>query len=148
MLAGETTTVEPVYLYTGVCRDTNDLGSTYIEVSIAAQTMWLYKDGQCIVSTPVVTGNVSAGHSTPSGSVWAIDARMRDYTLTGQDYNSEVSFWLPFNGDVGIHDASWRSEFGGSIYKTRGSHGCVNTPYSAMKTIYENVKIGYPGVVY
>lgn len=102
-----------VYLYTGVCRDTNDLGSTYIEVSIAAQTMWLYKDGTCIVSTPVVTGNVSAGHSTPSGSVWAIDARMRDYTLTGQDYNSEVSFWLPFNGDVGIHDASWRSEFGG-----------------------------------
>ena len=148
VLAGETTTVEPVYLYTGVCRDTNDLGSTYIEVSIAAQTMWLYKDGQCIVSTPVVTGNVSAGHSTPSGSVWAIDARMRDYTLTGQDYNSEVSFWLPFNGDVGIHDASWRSEFGGSIYKTRGSHGCVNTPYSAMKTIYENVKIGYPVVVY
>ena len=41
-----------------------------------------------------------------------------------------------------------RSEFGGSIYKTRGSHGCVNTPYSAMKTIYENVKIGYPVVVY
>ena len=110
--------------------------------------MWLYKDGECIVSTPAVTGNVSAGHSTPSGGVWAIDARMTNYTLKGQDYNSEVSFWLPFNGDVGIHDASWRSEFGGSIYKTRGSHGCVNTPYSAMKTIYENVKIGYPVVVY
>lgn len=148
VLAGETTTVEPVYLYTGICRDTNDIGSTYIEVSIAAQTMWLFKDGQCIVSTPVVTGNVSAGHSTPSGGVWAIDARMPNYTLKGQDYNSEVSFWLPFNGDVGIHDASWRTEFGGSIYKTRGSHGCVNTPYSAMKTIYENVKIGYPVVVY
>lgn len=148
VLQGAKETVEPVYLYSGVCRDTNDLGSTYIEVSTAAQTMWLYKDGECIVSTPVVTGNVSAGHSTPSGGVWAIDARMTNYTLKGQDYNSEVSFWLPFNGDVGIHDASWRSEFGGSIYKTRGSHGCVNTPYSAMKTIYENVKIGYPVVVY
>ena len=148
VLAGETTTVEPIYLYSGVCRDTNDIGGTYIEVSIAAQTMWMYKDGECIVSTPVVTGNVAAGHSTPSGGVWAIDARMPNYTLTGQDYNSEVSFWLPFNGDVGIHDASWRSEFGGSIYKTRGSHGCVNTPYSAMKTIYENAKIGYPVVVY
>ena len=148
VLAGETTTVEPVYLYSGVCRDTNDIGKTYIEVSIDAQTMWMYKDGECIVSTPVVTGNVAAGHSTPSGGVWAIDARMPNYTLTGQDYNSEVSFWLPFNGDVGIHDASWRSEFGGSIYKTRGSHGCVNTPYSAMKIIYENAKIGYPVVVY
>ena len=103
-MQGAKETVEPVYLYSGVCRDTNDLGSTYIEVSIAAQTMWLYKDGECIVSTPVVTGNVSAGHSTPSGGVWAIDARMTNYTLKGQDYNSEVSFWLPFNGDVGIHD--------------------------------------------
>ena len=148
VLAGETTTVEPVYLYSGICRDTNDIGGTYIEVSISAQTMWMYKDGECIVSTPVVTGNVAAGHSTPSGGVWAIDARMPNYTPTGQDYNSEVSFWLPFNGDVGIHDASWRSEFGGSIYKTRGSHGCVNTPYSAMKVIYENAKIGYPVVVY
>lgn len=146
--SGETTTTEPVYLYSGVCRDTNDIGGTYIEVSISAQTMWLYKNGECIVSTPVVTGNVAAGHSTPSGGVWAIDARMTDYTLTGQDYNSDVSFWLPFNGNVGIHDASWRNQFGGSIYKTNGSHGCVNTPYSAMKTIYENVQIGYPVVVY
>ena len=71
----------------------------------------------------------------------AIDARMTNYTLKGQDYNSEVSFWLPFNGDVGIHDASWRSEFGGSIYKTRGSHGCVNTPYSAMKPFMRMSKL-------
>ena len=91
---------------------------------------------------------MSAGHSTPSGSVWAIDARMRDYTLTGQDYNSEVSFWLPFNGDVGIHDASWRSEFGGSIYKTRGSHGCVNTPEANAEKIFNNIEKGVPVVVY
>lgn len=148
VLAGESVTTEPVYLYSGICRDTNDIGGTYVEVSISQQTMWCYKDGECIVSTPVVTGNVSNGHATPSGGVWAIDARMTDYTLTGQDYNSEVSFWLPFNGDVGIHDASWRSEFGGTIYKTRGSHGCVNTPYQAMKTIYNTVNIGYPVVVY
>ena len=64
------------------------------------------------------------------------------------EYESPVSYWMPFNKGIGLHDASWRSEFGGSIYKTRGSHGCVNTPYSAMKTIYENVKIGYPVVVY
>lgn len=145
---GEKTTTEPVYLYEGICRDTNDIGDTYIEVSISGQSMWMYKDGECIVSTPVVTGNVSAGHSTPSGGVWAIDAKMPDYMLTGQDYNSHVDFWLPFNGDVGIHDATWRDKFGGDIYKTRGSHGCVNTPHAAMKIIYENAKIGYPVVVY
>ncbi len=146
--AGESVTVEPEYRYSGVCRDSNDIGDTYIEISIAAQTMWVYKDGKRVVSTPVVTGNVSGGHSTPAGGVWAIDARLRDYTLTGQDYNAPVEYWMPFNGNVGIHDSSWRSEYGGDIYKTNGSHGCINTPLSAMKTVYESVKIGYPVVVY
>lgn len=146
--AGESLTTEPIYRYSGVCRDTNDIGKNYVEISIAAQTMWVYKDGECVVSTPVVTGNSARGHDTPSGGVWAVDARITDYTLTGQDYNTEVSYWLPFNGNVGIHDATWRSSFGGSIYKTNGSHGCVNTPLSAMKTVYENVQIGYPVVVY
>lgn len=146
--AGESVTVEPVYLYSGVCRDTNDIGGNYVEVSIADQYMWVYKDGQCIVSTPVVTGNASRGWDTPAGGVWAVDARISPYTLTGQDYNTDVTYWLPFNGNVGIHDADWRSSFGGSIYKTNGSHGCVNTPPAAMKTVYENVQIGYPVVVY
>lgn len=147
--AGESRTTEPVYLYEGVCRDTNDLGSTYIEVCIEDQTLWFYKDGACVLSTPVVTGNVSSGTGTPSGGVWAIDAKMSPYTLRGEDYESDVTYWLPFNGDVGIHDADWRNgKFGGQIYLTNGSHGCVNTPYSAVKKIYENVKIGYPVVVY
>ncbi len=145
---GESTTVEPVYRYSGICRDTDDIGDTYVEISISAQTMWVYVDGVCVVSTPVVTGNSVRGYDTPSGGVWAVDARVTDYTLSGQDYNTEVSYWLPFNGNVGIHDATWRSSFGGTIYKTSGSHGCVNTPLSAMKTVYENVQIGYPVVVY
>ncbi len=146
--AGETVTVEPEYRYTALCRETNDIGDTYVEISISAQYMWVYVDGTCVVSTPVVTGRVSSGWDTPSGGVWAIDARIQDYTLTGQDYNTEVSYWLPFNGNVGIHDATWRTEFGGTIYEKSGSHGCINTPLSAMKTVYENVKIGYPVVVY
>ncbi|MCD8324305.1 MAG: L,D-transpeptidase/peptidoglycan binding protein [Clostridiales bacterium] len=146
--AGESVTTEPVYRYSGICRDTDDIGDSYVEVSISAQTMWVYSEGECVVSTAVVTGNVANGHETPSGGVWAIDARLTDYVLTGQDYDSEVSYWLPFNGNVGIHDATWRTEFGGDIYKTSGSHGCVNTPLSAMKTVYEYVQIGWPVIVY
>lgn len=146
--AGESVTVEPEYRYSGICRDTDDIGDTYVEISISAQTMWVYVDGTCVVSTPVVTGNSSRGYDTPSGGVWAVDARITDYTLSGQDYNTEVSYWLPFNGNVGIHDATWRDSFGGTIYKTNGSHGCINTPLSAMKTVYENVQIGYPVVIY
>lgn len=72
---GKTGTVEPVYLYEGKSRDTNDIGGTYVEISIQDQEMWCYKDGVVVVDTPVVTGNVSKGYDTPSGSVWAIDAK-------------------------------------------------------------------------
>lgn len=147
--AGESGTIEPEYRYTGKCRDTNDIGDTYIEVSIANQRMWCYVDGECIVDTPVVTGNINIeGRATPSGGVWAIDAKMTDYNLVGEGYNSHVNYWMPFNGNVGVHDATWRDSFGGSIYKTNGSHGCVNTPLSNAKKIYENVSIGTPVVVY
>ncbi|MCD8045849.1 MAG: L,D-transpeptidase/peptidoglycan binding protein [Clostridiales bacterium] len=146
--AGESVTTEPVYRYSGICRDTDDIGDSYVEVCISTQTMWVYSEGECVVTTSVVTGDVAKGYDTPSGGVWAIDARLQDYMMTGQDYDVEVSYWLPFNGNVGIHDAAWRSEFGGDIYKTNGSHGCVNTPVSAMKTVYEYVQIGWPVIVY
>lgn len=146
---GQSGTVEPVYLYEAKDRSSNDIGDTYIEVSIAQQRMWCYVDGVCIVDTPVVTGTKGiADRETPSDGVWAIDAKMTDYNLVGEDYDSHVDYWLPFNGNVGVHDADWRSEFGGGIYKTNGSHGCVNTPYKAAKKIYENVSIGTPVIVY
>ena len=86
--------------------------------------MWCYKDGVVVVDTPVVTGNVSKGYDTPSGSVWAIDAKKHDAVLKGEGYTQPVTYWMPFNGNVGIHDAdTWRSEYGGEIYKTSGSHG-------------------------
>lgn len=148
ILAGESVTVEPSYLYKGVTRDTNDIGGTYAEIDITNQMMYIFQNFECKVSTPVVTGRVSRGWDTPSGGVWAVDARISPYTLRGQDYNTDVTYWLPFNGNVGIHDATWRDSFGGTIYKTNGSHGCVNTPISAMKTVYEIMQIGYPVIVY
>ena len=69
-------------------------------------------------------------------------------TLNGENYSSDVSFWMPYCGNVGMHDASWRSTFGGNIYKRNGSHGCVNLPYAAAKTIFENIAAGYPVLVY
>ena len=57
-------------------------------------------------------------------------------------------YWLGFNGGIGIHDASWRDDFGGDIYQGNGSHGCVNTPFDKVKTIYEHVEVGTPVYVY
>lgn len=141
-------TREPVYLYKGVAREINDIGGTYVEISITEQKMWCYKDGKLAVETPIVTGNHASGHDTPSGGVWAIDGKKADFHM--KRYNADVDFWLPFNGDVGIHDASWRTpaEYNTETYKTAGSHGCINTPRDAMEKIFNIVEIGYPVVVY
>jgi lipoprotein-anchoring transpeptidase ErfK/SrfK len=100
-----------------------------------------------------VTGNPNKGNGTPSGGVWAIDAKKSPATLgtmATMGYSSDVTYWMPFNGNVGLHDADgWRhGKYGGSIYKTNGSHGCVNLPYSAAETIYATMEIGSPVIVY
>ncbi len=137
---------EAKYQYSAMDRGENDIGNTYVEISITEQKMWCYKDGQLVVETDIVSGNESAGLATPSGCVWAIDGKVspRHFKST----NVDVDFWLPFNGGVGLHNATWRSSYGGTIYQTNGSHGCINTPYDAMSTIYQTMEIGYPVIVY
>ena len=141
-------TREPEYSHYAKSRKKNDIGDTYVEVDLGSQHMWFYKNGETVVSTPVVTGNTSLGRGTPTG-VYYILYKTTNYTLTGQGYASPVDYWLPFtHSGVGIHDSSWRSSYGGSIYTYDGSHGCVNTPYDAVKTIYNNIESTYPVVVH
>ncbi|MGI6109488.1 MAG: L,D-transpeptidase family protein [Eubacteriaceae bacterium] len=120
-------------------------GNTFVYISIANQFMWFYKDGQQIAATPVVTGTEDA-HDTPKGEFElyykATDITLKGSNGDGTDYASKVTFWMPFNGDIGIHDASWRSTYGGDIYEYSGSHGCINTPYAQAKLIYENIEPG------
>ncbi len=146
--AKKTETIEPVYAYTGMCRDANDIGDTYVEICIKRQEMWCYQDGYLVVDTPVVTGNVSKHYDTPSGGVWAIDGKFTDFTLVGEGYRTPVDYWMPFNGNVGIHDLQSRGMFGSTIYLTHGSHGCVNTPLDAVREIFETVSVGTPVIVY
>ncbi len=145
---GQSAVIEPEYLYEGVDRSVNDIGNTYVEICITEQKMWCYENGVLVTETPVVTGCHSTGYDTPSGSVWAIDAKKKDAHF--DTYNSDVTFWLPFNGDCGIHDASWRApgDYGGNTWLSNGSHGCVNTPYDAAEKIFHTMEIGYPVIVY
>ena len=124
-----------------------DVGDTYIEIDISDQHMWYIVKGNVFVSTDVVTGNYDSS-DTPKG-VYYINNKARNINLVGADYVSFVEYWMAFiGGSYGIHDASWRSSFGGSIYKGNGSHGCVNTPYEAVKKIYNNVSVGTPVVIH
>lgn len=152
VLAGETCEVEPQWQYKGKNLGEDDIGGTYVEISISEQMMWCYKDYELVVETPIVTGNPNKGNGTPYGSVWAIDGMKKDAvlgTIETMGYASPVKYWMPFNGNVGIHDADgWRSSYGGEIYKTGGSHGCINTPEAAAKTIFETISIGTAVIVY
>ena len=85
--------------------------------------------------------------STPTG-VYRLKSIERDSILVGEDYRTPVSYWMPFNGGVGMHDANWRGSFGGSIYLGGGSHGCINLPPSIASKIFENISVGYPIIVY
>lgn len=138
---------EPKYSQKAMASGENDIGNTYVEVSLSGQHLWFYKNGSLVVDGPVVSGNISNGTGTPAGT-YKLDYKEKDAILKGQGYASPVSFWMPFNGGIGIHDASWRSSFGGSIYVSGGSHGCVNAPYDLAKTIFNNIEAGTPVVCY
>ena len=125
----------------------NDIGDSYVEIDLTSQHLWVYNDGQLVEETDFVSGNVSRGYNTPVG-VYGITYKERNTTLRGANYASKVSFWMPFNGNVGMHDASWRSSFGANIYLTNGSHGCVNLPSKKAEVIYGYVEQGEPVIVY
>ena len=144
---GKSVTREPIYKQKALSRNLNDIGNTYVEINMSNQHLWFYKNGALVVEGDVVTGNVSRGHSTPVG-VYELNYKQKDTTLKGADYSANVSFWMPFNGGVGIHDASWRGAFGGQIYLSNGSHGCVNSPYYLASTIFKNIEPGTPIICY
>ena len=144
---GETTEREPIFAQKAYHLGSTDIGNSYVEISIKNQHLWMYKNGEVIVSTDIVTGNPYAGNATPTG-VYRLKSRERDSILVGEDYRTPVSYWMPFNGGVGMHDANWRGSFGGSIYLGGGSHGCINLPPSIASKIFENISVGYPIIVY
>ena len=156
---GETTTVTPE-----LARWEPDGTPTrmYIEISIEKQTMWLYVDGEVKVETPVVTGalngeeKVGYATATPKDGFWYIFYKKSPHLMKGPidketgepEYELDVTYWMPFNGDVGIHDNHERPFYGGDFYKEGGSHGCVNTPFDAVEEIYNTVPVGTCVIVY
>ncbi|MGN0352792.1 MAG: peptidoglycan binding domain-containing protein [Roseburia sp.] len=145
--AGEDVTREIVYSQTANSHGENDYGNSYVEINLTAQHLFLYKNGELVVESDFVSGNLAKGNGSPTG-VYGITYTEKGATLKGEGYATKVNYWMPFAGNVGMHDATWRDSFGGSIYKRSGSHGCINLPLSAAKTIFENVAANYPVLVY
>lgn len=144
---GQTITKEPIYAQKAISRTGDDIGNTYVEVNLSKQHIFFYKNGSLVVESDVVTGNASTGTITPAG-VYSLKYKEKDSTLKGEDYNTPVKYWMPFNGGIGFHDAWWRDAFGGTIYMTQGSHGCVNCPTEVAQAIFENIESGTPIICY
>lgn len=137
----------PAYIQQGYVRGLDDIGDTYIEIDMTEQRMYYYEDGEQILETEIVTGNTGRRMGTPQG-INFVYGKERNRTLRGPGYASFVKYWMPVKGNIGIHDASWRSRFGGEIYKTNGSHGCINTPTDIMSELYDRVEIGTPVIMF
>jgi len=151
--AGKDLTREMIYVSKGYVRKDNgedgvdDIGDTYVEINLGAQHLYVVQDGKVVEESDFVSGKLSNGNGTPAG-VFGITYKERDATLTGASYESHVNYWMPFNGNIGMHDATWRKEFGKDIYITNGSHGCVNLPPEKAEIIYDLVEKGMPVVCY
>lgn len=126
--------------------------SSYIEIDISRQRVFMYLNGECIVDTPTVTGSIGDGYYTPTGVFYlnnkVYDTVLRGSNRDGSTYASPVTYWMPFYRGYGMHDANWRNKFGGTIYKNNGSHGCVNLPENAAATIYNNITYEMPIFIY
>lgn len=119
-------------------------------VDISDQTLYYYENGRLKFKTPVVTGKIYGVkyHGTPTG-LFHVQFKQTNTYLEGLEddgktkYKSYVNYWMPFTGNgYGLHDATWRDAFGGTIYQYSGSHGCVNLPYSYAQKLYAGIRPG------
>jgi lipoprotein-anchoring transpeptidase ErfK/SrfK len=119
----------------------------YIEVNLSLQHMWAYQDHKLIFDSPVTSGAAGAGFPTVQGLFSIYNKQQNRYLngyALGYNYNVFVKYWMPFHRDFGLHDASWRSTFGGPDYYYNGSHGCVNLPETTAAWMYGWADIGTP----
>ena len=117
------------------------LKKKHIDVSLSRQLLSYYEDDVLIFTSPIVSGR---NGDTPTGWFSVTDLS-RNCTLRGAGYSNFVKYWIGWDrtGNIyGFHDASWRSEFGGEIYKTDPSHGCINMPTDKVERLYNSVSLG------
>ena len=137
-----------------------DWGDTLIEIDLGAQHVRYFQAGKVTWESDCVSGGMVNGkmHDTPTG-IYYINSNIQsgNVELRGEidpktnkpEYISHVKYWMPFIGNShALHDADWRSSFGGEIYKSAGSHGCVNLPPSKAAELYGMVSVGTVVIVH
>ena len=152
---GTQTTREPVYSMRANAYGYNDIGSTYIEVDMSSQHMYYYQNGSIIFDSDIVSGDIRYDdRATPPG-IFTLYYKKSPDVLRGEkkpdgtyEYETPVTYWMPFNGGIGFHDATWQAYFGGDRYTYAGSHGCINMPLDAAATLYSIIDTNVPIVCF
>ena len=152
---GTQTTREPVYSMRANSYGYNDIGSTYIEVDLSSQHMYYYQNGSIIFDSDIVSGDIRYDdRATPPG-IFTLYYKKSPDVLRGEkkpdgtyEYETQVTYWMPFNGGIGFHDATWQVYFGGDRYTYAGSHGCINMPLDAAATLYSIIDTNVPIVCF
>jgi len=151
--AGEDTTIDipcKSSASTWTSQSGADWGKRWVDVDLSEQHAYFYDNGTLIWESDIVSGDPTEDHDTPTG-VYYVNNKTNDETLRGPkdeetgeyEWESEVTYWMPFiDNTVGLHDASWRSSFGGTIYQGYGSHGCINLPSDKAKTLFDLIEVG------
>ncbi len=146
--SGKSVTREPAFVSNYLYSENGSIvKDDYVDINISKQTVYVVINGKKVLETACVTGNESAGRGTPRG-IYKIAYKTRNHTMV--KYNSFVYYWMPYDTryGIGLHDATWRSSFGGNIYQYDGSHACINLPYEKAKEIYDIVYAGIPVIVH
>ncbi len=84
-------------------------GSKLIEVSYQEQKLYYYENDNLIFASDIVTGNENTD-IIPYGTYYVL-YKTTDATLTGEDYEKHVDYWIGFDREtgghmVGFHDTS------------------------------------------
>lgn len=155
--AGEVVVKEPAYYQTADAHSPQDWGSTYVEVDLSSQHMWLIQNGSVTLESDVVTGEPTPAKATPTG-VYKMKEKLYGTTLVGEilpetgepEYRTHVDYWMRVTwSGIGFHDATWQSAFGGTRYQDgAGSHGCINMPYNNAAALIDLVYTGMPVIIH
>ncbi|MGO4940630.1 L,D-transpeptidase family protein [Fundicoccus sp. Sow4_D5] len=150
--AGESVTREPAIVGIGYNGSLDDIGSSYIEVDMTYQMMYVYIDGVAVISTPIVTGQIGTNTVPGAYAVWNMEtpSQLTGYNpRTEKEYVQPVDYWIAFDyTGQGVHDANWQPTFGGDAYLTNGSLGCINTPPEIMAQVFNYAYNGMPVLVF
>ncbi|MCL2559525.1 MAG: L,D-transpeptidase [Turicibacter sp.] len=159
---GEVISREPIYWQRGITHGAHDWGDTFIQIDLTNQHMWAIFDGVVRLDSPVVTGYPGWREHIPQGTpttqgVFSILEMLPGTNLVAPwlddddepIYDIPVDYWMRYTwSGYGLHDMVRQPRFGGTQYRSTGSHGCTNLPLAAARELYGMIFIGMPVVVH